>query len=383
MNNVSERLEQAKQRKEKLLSILNEFSLHSAQNDEESRFPIENITLLKKIDYPAYNVATEFQGGGALLSEWLEYQMLIAKQDGATALAIGWHMGLMEQLREHNNWHQDMYELVIQDVVENGALINAAQTEAATGSPTRGGMPATHARKEGDNWVINGHKTFTTMAPVLDYFLVSATITEDEKVANFLIHKNAKGLRIEETWDMVAMRATASHDLIFEHVQVPLEACLETVQRGKAAGWLLHIPACYLGIAKAAHEYAIDYAKSYSPNSIKSTISELPNVRAKIGEAELLIRQSESYLFDVAKKWEMADESNRQLLKTDLGAVKYVVVNHAHKIVDLAMRIVGAHSLRMDVPLQRYYRDVRAGLHNPPMDDMTIQSLALEALSSK
>ena len=59
--------------------------------------------------------------------------MLIAKQDGATALAIGWHMGLMEQLREHNNWHQDMYELVIQDVVENGALINAAQTEAATG----------------------------------------------------------------------------------------------------------------------------------------------------------------------------------------------------------------------------------------------------------
>ena len=54
--------------------------------------------------------------------------MLIAKQDGATALAIGWHMGLMEQLREHNNWHQDMYELVIQDVVENGALINAAQT---------------------------------------------------------------------------------------------------------------------------------------------------------------------------------------------------------------------------------------------------------------
>ena len=41
----------------------------------------------------------------------------------------------------------------------------------------------------------------------------------------------------------------------------------------------------------------------------------------------------------------MADESNRQLLKTDLGAVKYVVVNHAHKIVDLAMRIVGAHSL--------------------------------------
>ncbi len=44
------------------------------------------------------------------------------------------------------------------------------------------------------------------------------------------------------------------------------------------------------------------------------------------------------------------------------------------------MRIVGAKSLQRSNPLQRYYRDVRAGLHNPPMDDMTIKKLALSAI---
>ena len=51
-------------------------------------------------------------------------------------------------------------------------------------------------------------------------------------------------------------------------------------------------------------------------------------------------------------------------------------MNKALEIVDLAMRIVGARSLSKQNPLQRYYRDVRAGLHNPPIDDMTITQLA-------
>ena len=63
-------------------------------------------------------------------------------------------------------------------------------------------------------------------------------------------------------------------------------------------------------------------------------------------------------------------------MQGELGAVKYHVVNSAVKIVDRAMRVVGAQSLFKEHPLQRYYRDVRAGLHNPPMDDMTLLLLS-------
>lgn len=63
-----------------------------------------------------------------------------------------------------------------------------------------------------------------------------------------------------------------------------------------------------------------------------------------------------------------------------LGAVKLTVTNAAIEAVDLAMRIVGARSLSLKSPLQRYYRDVRAGIHNPPMDDMTVQILSSYAI---
>lgn len=67
-------------------------------------------------------------------------------------------------------------------------------------------------------------------------------------------------------------------------------------------------------------------------------------------------------------------------MKADLAAVKTCVTNHAMEVVDLAMRVTGARSLSEKNPLQRYWRDVRAGLHNPPMDDATFMLLADDVL---
>lgn len=96
---------------------------------------------------------------------------------------------------------------------------------------------------------------------------------------------------------------------------------------------------------------------------------------------KLRILEAKHFLYSVAKQWDALAEVERMRLNAELGAVKYAVTNKAIEVVDLAMRIVGARSLSQQNPLQRYYRDVRAGLHNPPMDDMTIQALARKALA--
>ena len=80
-------------------------------------------------------------------------------------------------------------QLVARDVVANGALLNNAASEPATGSPTRGGKPETHAKEDDQGWIINGRKTFTTLAPILDYFVVSASIDGTDEVGNFLIKR--------------------------------------------------------------------------------------------------------------------------------------------------------------------------------------------------
>jgi alkylation response protein AidB-like acyl-CoA dehydrogenase len=153
---------------------------------------------------------------------------------------------------------------------------------------------------------------------------------------------------------------------------------LESPRGGQINGWILHIPACYLGIAKAARDYAIHFANHHTPNSLNGPISQLPNVQQLLGEIDLALIQARHLIYSVAAAYD--DESRRNYLVNELGVVKHTVTNSAISIVDKAMRVVGAKSLQRSNPLQRYYRDVRAGLHNPPMDDMTIRNLAMAAI---
>jgi alkylation response protein AidB-like acyl-CoA dehydrogenase len=370
-------VEKMEERLELMRNLSKNFLTRAHKVDVEGSFPYENIQELKDAGYTTLTIPAKYEGKEISLYEFIRLQEIIAQGDGATALSIGWHMGIILNLHEKNSWNESMFKYLCERV-KSGALINSAATEPKTGSPTRGGKPETRAEKRGQNWVINGRKTFTTMSPVLDYFIVSAAIQDSNYIANFLISRDTKGVKIDETWDSISLRGTGSHDLILEDVVVPKEFLVETlVMEGKRAnGWHLHIPACYLGIAKAAKRYAIEFSKDYTPNSITGAIIELPNIQQKIGEIELQLMQAEYFLYGVAKQWDLSNEEERSKLGPALGAAKLTVTNTAISVVDLAMRIVGARSLSINNPLQRYYRDVRAGLHNPPMDDATIQLLA-------
>lgn len=377
-------LETTEERMELLSKTIATFGTRAKKHDADVSFPFENFADLQSIGYPSLTIPKKYGGGGISLDELLVYQEIIGEADGSTALSIGWHMGLMKHLGENEIWKEEIYAAVAKDTIENGALINNAATEPATGSPTRGGRPETTAKQTENGWVINGRKTFTTMAPILGYFAVSASIESTEDVGSFLIKRDRPGVKVEETWDSIAMRGSGSHDLVLENVGVGKADLVEIISGKKRnpAGWLLHIPACYLGIARAAQKEAVAFAASYSPNSITGTISELPNVKQKMGEIELLLMESAHFLHSIAKKWDESSGDIRKTMGPELGAVKLSVTNKAVEAVDLAMRIVGARSLSQSNHLQRYYRDVRAGLHNPPMDDMTILQLADQSMKN-
>ncbi|HET7616485.1 MAG TPA: acyl-CoA dehydrogenase family protein, partial [Bacillales bacterium] len=87
-------------------------------------------------------------------------------------------------------------------------------------------------------------------------------------------------------------------------------------------------------------------------------------------------------LYSTAERWEKEPEAREKLL-ADLAAVKTVATNAAVTVVDLAMRVVGGRSISRSMPLERLYRDVRAGIHNPPNDDITISVLAKAAIEEE
>lgn len=368
-------------REQALRHILTGFSEIGAIHDHQQTVPIENIAALKKSGYTALPVETKYGGRQISLSEMLYLQQLIAEEDGPTALCIGWHMGTMYQLVEEKNWPKHWHEQISCDVVEKGVLLNTAATEKATGSPTRGGAFQTTAKYERGEWVLNGTKTFTTLAEHLDYYLILATVEPEKQVGLFIVPQNTPGVTVEKTWDMMAMGSTGSEDLHLKNVKLPSDHFIKKQEKdGLPTAWLLHIPACYLGIACAAIREAAKFANSYSPNSIQGTIAQLPHVKQKLGEAVILYEQSRHFLYSVANKWDNSDKETRMQLNTELKMVKYAVVNNANRIVDTVMRAVGAHSLSNQSPLSRYYKNVRAGLHNPPMDDMVVHAAAESVL---
>lgn len=351
-----------------------------AEADRTNGFPADNFEDLLDIGYNTLTLPKAYGGKGFGIYDMLLCQETLASFDAATALSIGWHLGIVGDLYDQKLWDEDTLQTFAKKITDERALTNRLLSEAITGSPTRGGRPGTQAVFLDGKWHVKGRKSFASLSYATTHYITSAWIEDKQAIGYFIIPHATAGVSIEETWDMLGMRGTASHDVLFD-VELPEEAFVEwlAVPRTKANGWVLHIPAVYLGIAQAARDYALQFARTYQPNSLPHPIGELPHIQDKIGQIELKLKTSRHFLYDVAAKFEKPE--TRDDMTLELGAAKHIVVNNALDIVDLAMRIVGAQSLKADSPLNRYYRDVRAGLSNPPMDDMTISKLAKAALA--
>ncbi len=360
------------------------FAERADGHDREGSFPFDNFADLREAGYLKLTVPKEFGGEEISLYEMVALQERLAYGDGSTALAVGWHLGQVLHLRSSGKWPDTLFRDLCRDIVTDGAMINTFASEQSSGSPSRGGRPETSALKTEDGWLITGRKTFSTLSPILDRFVVSAFISEEDRADEFLVQKTDR-TTIVETWDTLGMRATGSHDVILDRAWVPEAARISGSRpagKDDGAGWLLHIPACYMGIAFAARDFSLNFAQTYRPNSLSGPIAELPSVQQSIGQMEAELRSARCVLYSAAERWDQQAE-NRAGLKPELGLAKYVATNAAIRIVDIAMRIVGGASLSKKLPLERYYRDVRAGLHNPPMDNTVIQMLAGDALSEQ
>jgi len=384
MNRLDEMFVLTSEQKERLTAVgqlADSFMEEAHRVDAEHDFAYQHIEALRKLGYFSYTVPSTYGGEELSLYEFVMVQERLAQGDAAIALGVGWHLSVMLELNENKPWSDSALAALNEQVVNEQILVNRAATERGSGSPTRGGKPQTTALQCTDgSFVLNGRKTFTTLSPVLDYFLVTASL--EEHTAEFMIPRSAEGLRIEKTWNMLGMRGTASHDLVLEEVILPESALMQIFPKKKphsAAPHLLHIPACYLGIALAARKEAIKFAYAYQPNSLTTSIIHVPHVIQQLGQMELELQTARHFMYSVAARWDQQVLPAEQL-SIELNAVKVTAIQTALSVVDKAMRIVGAHSLALDHPLQRLYRDVRFGLHNPPMEDAVLSMLGKLAI---
>jgi alkylation response protein AidB-like acyl-CoA dehydrogenase len=189
----------------------------------------------------------------------------------------------------------------------------------------------------------------------------------------------------------MGMRATASHDLIIKDCRVPLENALRIRPLGEIlpedvslfAWFSLSIASVYTGIAIAALNFAKEFAHRHHPLPLPRPIRYLPGIQFLVAEAETLLAASRALTLETAKAWASGEDFTGEDGLRRVVLPKYVATNNAVRIVDLAMEVVGAIGILKKHPLERYYRDVRAGTNHPFSNARARELIGKNALGIK
>jgi acyl-CoA dehydrogenase len=270
------------------------------------------------------------------------------------------------------------------DPLARGEIRSAfAMTEPMPGGGSDPKMLRTTARKDGDEWVIDGHKWWTTNGSVADLFLVMARTDEDahpyEGTSILLVPADAEGVEVvRDVPHLGGEFLGASHaEVVFEDVRVPGENLLGA----ENAGFM--IAQQRLGPARLTHcmrfagmaDRALDVATAYASerSAFGDPLSEKQSVRFRLARHRVQLHAARTMVRHAAREIASGGEA-----RTEVAACKYFAANAAQEAVDAAIQVCGGAGISKDLPLADFYEGVRQFRIFDGPDEVHLRSIARE-----
>jgi alkylation response protein AidB-like acyl-CoA dehydrogenase len=360
------------------------FAATAAAHDRDASFPFENFVALHQAGLLALTAPAALGGQASDLPTALKVVQAVARGEPATALVLVmqylFHASLDGAVK--SGWPQVLKEQVVGDALRNGALINALRVEPDLGTPARGGLPGTIARRGKDGWLLSGRKIYSTGAPALTWMVVWARTDDPEpRVGGWLVHKDYPGRTIEETWDHTGLRASGSHDVVFDNTPVPFGHALSPQPVGAPqapdlafAVWSSVLTAgIYDAVARAARDWFVSWLIERKPANLGASLSTLPRYQEIVGAIDGLLLQNQ-VLLDAG--------ASGALAPSQAGLIKHLVTENAIAAVEKAIAVSGNPGLSRHNPLQRHYRDVLCGRIHTPQSDVVLTGAGRAAFAA-
>ncbi|KXU85431.1 acyl-CoA dehydrogenase [Paraburkholderia monticola] len=362
-------------------ALTREFAANSAALDAGPLFPHDNLARLRRAGLLSLTVPRALGGREASLAQTLRVVGAVARGEPSTALILVMQCLYHLRLQANPNWPVALKERIARDAVERGALINSLRVEPELGSPSRGGLPATIGRRADGHWLLNGRKLYSTGSPGLTWFAVWGRTDEaSPRVGTWLVHRDTPGIRFGEPWNHLGMRATGSHEVIFEDVRVPLDHAVDLQPPLHATGmdpltgiWMnVLLPSIYDGVARAARDWFVQWAAQRAPSGLNAPLSSLERFQQTAGCIDALLFNNRALLDAGAAGHVDA---------TQAPAIKYLVSQHAIEAVQLALEASSNPGLSRNNPLERHYRDVLCARIHTPQNDTVLGQLGRAAFA--
>lgn len=370
---------------DRLPGIRARLALRAAEHDRDASFPTEGFALAQGAGLLTATVATRHGGPGAGLADTVRILRALGGGDPAVALVTAMTLFTHAAEARSANWPRAGYAELLAEAAAGPALVNALRVEPELGSPVRGGLPATTARRDGDDWLLTGHKIYSTGAVGLSRLLVWARTDEDPvRVGSFIVRAGSPGLTVERTWNHLGLRASRSDDVLLDSVRVPLGDVVVLAEPGPAApdpvagAWgALGLAALYLGVAGAARDWLTGFLHERVPTALGAPLATLPRFQSAVGEIEAALVGADTLVDALASRIDAGDTE----AVGQAGIAKLLGVRAAITAVEQAVALIGNHGLTLDNPLQRHLRDVLCGRVHTPQDDSVLLAAGRTALA--
>lgn len=346
---------------------------HAAEHDQDATFVAESYAAMREHGYLALTVPEDLGGLGATMRQACYAQAELARHDGATALSVAMHtyLTLVQGYRRRKGAPDA--EAVLRRIAAEGIVI-------ATSGGSDWLWPTTTATPTDDGYLVSGRKIFCSQSPGATVVATCAVLGEPgpgADVLHFSVPMSAPGVRIEETWDTLGMRGTASHDVVLEDVFVPADKIAGHRPYGELGAPLLAatvhfapiVGATYYGIAAGARDVAVAAAAAGSRGP--RPLGDLPRVHRQVGLMDAKLRGAWWGLMGSLDELGEDYTATPEALATVMVA-KRQAVTEAIKVVDLAMEVMGGRSFFKRFGMERAYRDVRAGAFHPLTPEATL-----------
>ena len=361
--------------------LAQDFATRADEADKAGTLPQADVDALKSSGYLGLTIPKEFGGYGLSLRDAVACQLELAQGSASSAMVAGMQVHIFGHQREVRQWDEAWYAQLSRAGIRD-ALFNVVASEPAMGSPSRGGLPASTAVPVEGGLLVNGRKTWSTGGAHITHLLARVTLNDAPVIV--LIKQGTPGMEWVPTWsDSLSLRASDSHDVIFKDVLIPSNYIIEQGKPDKPMPnvWFpMIMSSIYLGSAIAARNCVIQFALERVPTALGKPIATLPKIQRQIGEIDVALRAAKALLFDVAADWTGLDD-DRDKMVAQIAAAKTMVTETANDVTDKALRIAGGTSITKSLPLERFFRDVRAGSMQPPSGDTALEIVGRAAIA--
>ena len=340
--------------------------------DEKGEFPVQLLDKMAALGLMGASISEEYGGsGGGVMEEVIVLEEL-SRHSSSIGLAYGLDVCFGAVTIERHGTPEQRTEF-LNKLVKGECHFALSLTEPDGGTDILGAMK-TVARDDGDDYVINGAKVYTTGLNIASHvFVVARTGKNADKpsfgLTVFLIPTNTPGLTFRKI-DKLGSRFLHSYEVHYQDVRAPKSSIIGAVNRGWHAildtlnNERLFVAAVCNGLGRAALEEATQYAKERK--AYDRPIGQFQAVQHPL--AESLVELDLAQLATYKGAW-MADQ--KMDCSVAAASAKYFASEAAFRATDRGMRVLAGAGFTTEYHMQRYYRDIRQLIFAPVTNEMT------------